>query len=263
MKIKILTWNVNSIRARIKHIEKIERKVNPDVICLQETKVNNESFPREKIYEIGYKHIYLNGIKSYNGVCIISKIKADNHNTINWCKKNDGRHIKVNIKGFSIHSLYVPAGGEVPDENENPKFKHKIDFLKELTIWSKTQSKREKTIICGDLNIAPHVDDVWSHEALKNVVSHTTIEREKLLEIQKLGNWCDITREILNNNENLFTWWSYRSPDYKKYNRGRRLDHVWISKDLVPKVKKLNIYSITREWDRPSDHVPIVIEINI
>ena len=261
MKVKILSWNVNSIRARLEHIENVSNEYLPDIICLQETKVTNQDFPIKKIKELGFNYIYLNGIKSYNGVCILSKIKASNIKIIDWCGEKDGRHIQAEINGITVHSFYVPAGGDLPDSKQNPKFKHKIQFLDELIKWS-NKLKFKNSILCGDLNIAPLIDDVWSHEKLKNVVSHTKIEREKLIEVQKSGNWFD-AKDLIEAEENLFTWWSYRSPDFKRNNRGRRLDHIWTSNDLIKKIKKIEILKVTREWSRPSDHVPIWIELDV
>ena len=260
MGIKILSWNVNSIRARLEHLANISKRLVPDIICLQETKVTNDQFPKKMINDIGYNFIYLNGIKAYNGVCILSKIEAKETNSINWCNQSDGRHIQANINGLNIHSIYIPAGGEIPDLEKNKKYKHKIDFLDELTSWSK-KKKNRSSVICGDLNIAPLEDDVWSHKQLKNVVSHTLLERNKLIEFQKSGNWCDIIRKMLKPGENLFTWWSYRSPNFKKSNKGRRLDHAWVSDDLNDGIKKVSIFKEAREWERPSDHVPIIIEM--
>ena len=259
MNFRILSWNVNSIRARLEHIKKVSNEFFPDIICLQETKVTNQDFPTEQIKEMGFNYIYLNGIKSYNGVCVLSKIEASEVEIINWCGKKDGRHIQAKINGITVHSIYIPAGGDIPDSIQNLKFEHKIKFLEELNEWSRKEVKNN-SILCGDLNIAPFIDDVWSHERLKNVVSHTKIERDKLIKIQQSGNWFD-TKSLIKAEENLFTWWSYRSPDFRKNNKGRRLDHIWISHDLIKSIKIMKILKITREWDRPSDHVPIYIDI--
>ncbi|MAH78591.1 MAG: hypothetical protein CMP41_01525 [Rickettsiales bacterium] len=134
---KLLTWNVNSIRARINHLKDILKNINPEIVCLQETKVTNLSFPKKEIQSMGYEFNYTNGMPGYNGVCILSKNKATEVKCINWCSKNDSRHIQIKVNGINVHSLYVPAGGDEPDQKRNPKFKHKIDFLDELTSWIK------------------------------------------------------------------------------------------------------------------------------
>ena len=255
---RILTWNVNSVRKRLKHIILLIKKVSPDVICLQETKVENSSFPVKKFTNLGYFHHYLNGIVSFNGVCIISKIKSTASNKINFCQKNDGRHISQMINGIEINNIYIPAGGEIPDKKTNEKFRHKIEFIDELISWTKN---KKNSILLGDFNIAPKPDDVWSHKQLINTVSHTEIERKKIDELLIKGDWVDTVRCFVKPPNNLFTWWSYRSPDYKKNNRGRRLDHCWITSDLKHLIKKVQILDYTRAWDVPSDHVPILIDI--
>ena len=113
------------------------------------------------------------------------------------------------------------------------------------------------------MNIAPLEHDVWSHKQLLNVVSHTPIETETLLKIISIGEWTDVMRELVPNNEKLYTWWSYRNRNWKISNRGRRLDHFWVSTKLFPQVKSGVIYKDIRSWERPSDHVPIIVDIHI
>lgn len=256
---KILSWNINSVRKRINQLSLLINRLSPDVICLQETKVENASFPHLDFQNLGFFYQYLNGIKAYNGVCILSKYKSERSHLINFCGKKDGRHLSETILGIDINNLYVPAGGDEPDLKKNEKFIHKIKFLNELISWSKIKLK--KSIVLGDFNIAPRFDDVWSHKQLINTVSHTEIERIKIKEFYERGRWVDIVRNKLNPPQNIFTWWSYRSPDFRKYNRGRRLDHFWVTSDLVQSVSDVRILDYTREWEKPSDHVPILVEI--
>ena len=163
---------------------------------------------------------------------------------------------------IELHNFYVPAGGDEPDISVNSKFAHKIDFLNEMksNFLNDTNTKK---ILVGDLNIAPLENDVWSHRQLLNVVSHTPIETETLLDIIDSGEWVDVMRAITPHNEKLYSWWSYRNRNWEISNRGRRLDHVWVSKKLFPQVKSGVIHNETRSWERPSDHVPIVIDIDI
>ena len=130
--------------------------------------------------------VYVNGIQSYNGVAIISKMKANKINSHKFCNLDDARHIQANYKNFSIHSIYVPAGGDTPDINENEKFEHKLRFLDEMATFFKFD-ENQINVICGDLNVSPNEDDVWSHKQLQNVVSHTKVEREKLIQIMNKG----------------------------------------------------------------------------
>ena len=223
---KIVSWNVNSIRIRKQQLLTLIKKENPDFVCLQETKSSNDAFPKKDFEDLNY-FVHINGMPSYNGVGILSKHKVESSHSHIFCKKNDSRHIEVKYKGVRIHSLYVPAGGDIPDVKVNEKFRHKLKFLEEM---KKFFDNEDNNIIGGDLNIAPFEEDVWSHNQLRNVVSHTNIERKKLLDILSSGNFVDPFRELLSFSENLFTWWSYRSPNFLINNRGRRLDHIWVKK---------------------------------
>tara|TARA_B100000674_G_scaffold221830_1_gene181876 strand:+ start:226 stop:1008 length:783 start_codon:yes stop_codon:yes gene_type:complete len=258
---KVLSWNVNSIRVRKDQLFSVVKKENPDFICLQETKTVDNHFPREILEKKGY-FVYVNGIQSYNGVAIISKIEANKISSRKFCNQNDARHIQADFKNFSIHSLYVPAGGDIPDVNNNEKFGHKLKFLDEMANFFNFDKNRIN-IVCGDLNVSPNEDDVWSHRQLQNVVSHTKVEREKLIKIMNKGKFIDTTRMFISPPENVFTWWSYRSKDFKKNNRGRRLDHIWITDNK--KVKSINakIIAETRSLHQPSDHVPLSYEFKL
>ena len=260
---RIATWNINSVRLRIAHVLRFIIEYEIDIICLQETKTPDEFFPKQEFMDIGYKYQNFRGEKSYNGVAILSKIKLIDNSHINWCEKNDTRHISVKLTNdIEIHNLYVPAGGDEPDVLINAKFEHKISFLNEMMSFFSKDTKRNK-ILVGDLNIAPLEHDVWSHKQLLNVVSHTPAETETLLKILSKGDFIDVMRELVPNNEKLYSWWSYRNRNWEISNRGRRLDHFWVSKNIFPQVKSGVIYKDARSWDRPSDHVPIIVEIDI
>jgi exodeoxyribonuclease-3 len=260
---KIATWNINSVRLRIEQVLKFTNDKNIDLLCLQETKTEDQFFPSNDFLKIGMKYQYFRGEKSYNGVAILSKIKFQEKEHINWCNKGDCRHISVQLgEKIELHNFYVPAGGDEPDIITNPKFAHKIDFLNEMKSHFTNDTKTKK-ILVGDLNIAPLEHDVWSHKQLLNVVSHTPIETETLLDIIDSGEWVDVMRAITPHHEKLYSWWSYRNRNWEISNRGRRLDHVWVSKKLFPQVKSGVIHNETRSWERPSDHVPIVIDIDI
>ena len=260
---RIATWNINSVRLRIHHVLRFIKEQNIDVICLQETKTTDEKFPSEDFSKVGMKHQYYRGEKSYNGVAIVSKFKFTDTGYVNWCKKDDTRHIYVKINNnIKLHNFYVPAGGDEPDILNNSKFEHKISFINEMKNYFLSDIKTNK-ILVGDLNIAPLEHDVWSHKQLLNVVSHTPIETETLLEIIQTGDWLDIMREFVPHNEKLYSWWSYRNRNWEISNRGRRLDHFWISKNLFSLVKSGVIYKDARSWEKPSDHVPIIVDIDI
>ena len=180
---RIATWNINSIRLRINQVLNLVKSHNIDILCLQETKTPNEFFPSKEFEKIGYVNQHFRGEKSYNGVAILSKVKFTDNGYINWCNKNDTRHIYVELNNkIQLHNFYVPAGGDEPDVSINPKFEHKISFLNEIKSYFLSNTKEQK-ILVGDLNIAPFKNDVWSHKQLLNVVSHTPLETSTLLDI--------------------------------------------------------------------------------
>ncbi len=253
----IASWNINSVRLRVELVSRFLKLAHPDIMCLQETKCIDEQLPLENFERLGYKFAAFKGEKSYNGVLILSKRKIINIEKFNFCGKSDARHIGIELEdGLKVHNLYIPAGGDVPDTKLNPKFDHKIRFLSEIKDKF-FKLVDNKTIILGDFNIAPLPDDVWSHRALLNVVSHTKVETDLLLEIKKRGNWIDTFREMKPSGK-LYSWWSYRARDWKASNRGRRLDHIWASQDLKSRLRNVQIFSEARGWERPSDHVPIL-----
>jgi len=159
---------------------------------------------------------------------------------------------------IALHNFYVPAGGDVPDPAVNPKFAHKLAFLDEMRAGDTLKSARsDRAIIVGDLNVAPLECDVWSHRQLLSVVSHTPVECEKLLALQKAGGWIDAVRGFVPEPTKLYTWWSYRSPDWKRADKGRRLDHIWTSDALADRVSAIAVGKEYRSGRRPSDHVPV------
>jgi len=191
---KIVTWNINSVRLRAPLVVKLMREESPDIICLQETKTPDEFFPTEVFEAEGYKYLHFHGMKSYNGVCILSK-----------------------------HPF--------------------------------------KTVVLGDFNIAPREHDVWSSKQLQKVVSHTPIEIEKITKMYESLNWEDAIRHFVPDEEKCYSWWSYRNRDWKKSNRGRRLDHIWVTQPLAEKLKSHQILNHYRDIEKPSDHVPVIIEL--
>lgn len=259
---RLVTWNINSIRLRFDLLREVAATLNPDVICLQETKVTDDLFPQDQVRDMGYPHMAFHGMKGYNGVAILSKRPIAEIRTPSWCDKTDCRHLIAMIDGVEVHCLYVPAGGDIPDPDQNPKFAHKLDFVREITAWfAENYSPDSKVILAGDLNIAPLESDVWSHKQLLSVVSHTPIEVELLNAMQSSIGFVDSMRRFVPPSERLFTWWSYRSPDWTKNDRGRRLDHVWVTPALAPKLRSMLVARECRAWTQPSDHVPVLVEL--
>jgi exodeoxyribonuclease III len=262
--IRLATWNINSVRLRIGLVAKLAREQRIDVLCLQETKVADPQFPHKEIGRMGFEHIAINGQKGYHGVAILSRLPFSKVEAKGFCDKGDARHLRVTLPGeIDIHNFYVPAGGDIPDPQENDKFAHKLQFLDEMEqYFSKMKSKRTaRRVVVGDLNVAPFEHDVWSHKQLLNIVSHTPVETEKMAAIYSSHDWIDVTRAFVPKDKKIFSWWSYRNQDWKVSDRGRRLDHVWASPALDGAVRKHAILKGVRDWERPSDHVPIVVEI--
>lgn len=259
---KIATWNINSVRLRIGLVKDLAEQEQPDIICLQETKTPDEHFPAEDIRAAGYEHIHFNGMKSYNGVAILSRIPFTDAQIHTRVGKDDCRHISAKFDDFELHNLYIPAGGDEPDRTVNEKFGHKLDFVDEMTeFFTSNYTAQSPLVVVGDFNIAPHEHDVWSHKQLLKVVSHTPIEVEKLNAMKASLNWTDTARHFVPEDEKSYSWWSYRNRDWKKSNRGRRLDHIWVTEPLAQRLKSYNAPSHMRDWTKPSDHVPAIIEL--
>lgn len=263
MPLKIATWNINSVRLRLEGLAQLAREADPDVICLQEIKVRNELFPGDSIQALGYEHQAIHGQAGYHGVAVLSKQPIEVAEPIQWCGKDDCRHLRVKLQsGIELHNLYIPAGGDVPDRDANEKFAHKLDFLKDLAVWFQGgAAEAGASVLLGDLNIAPLETDVWSHKQLLKVVSHTPVEVESLLALQASADWVDAVRRIIPPSERLYSWWSYRARDWSASDRGRRLDHVWVTPDLAPRVQTAEILRAARGWKQPSDHAPVIVTL--
>jgi exodeoxyribonuclease-3 len=263
MALKIATWNVNSVRLRQDLVRRLVAAEAPDVLCFQETKVQDEHFPRAVFDELGYRHMLIHGMKGYNGVAVLSRIPFKSQGTRGWCEKQDCRHAHVELPGgIELHNLYIPAGGDIPDPEQNDKFAHKLRFMDEMTEWFRAEgSARKKMVLVGDLNVAPLETDVWSHKQLLGVVSHTPIEVEKLGRLQATLGWVDAARRFVPPEERLYSWWSYRNRDWAASDRGRRLDHIWVTPPLGNALAGTRILREVRGWTSPSDHVPVVVEL--
>ncbi len=261
---RIVSWNINSLRLRLPLVQQLVDTVAPDIICLQETKVQDKDFPAEALEAMGYPHHYFTGEKSYNGVAILSRLPLVPVEVLKLAGMPDCRHIAARLPcGTVLHNFYVPAGGDAPDVTINPKFAFKLDFVDAMHDWFQVHHTAEdKLILVGDLNIAPLEHDVWSHKQLLKIVSHTPVEVEKLLRLQRGLGWVDVHRHFVPASEKLYSWWSYRNRDWKTSNRGRRLDHIWVTPMLKPLLAQAVILKEARDWQQPSDHVPIMVEFS-
>ncbi len=263
MSLRLVTWNVNSVRLRIDGLARIIADFAPDVLCLQETKVIDEDFPLAPLQAHGYRNVLLHGMKSYNGVAVLSRLPFKRRETRGWCDRADCRHAIVTLPGgIELHNFYVPAGGDIADPEVNVKFAHKLRFLEDITAWFAGEGRRtRKAVLVGDLNIAPLETDVWSHKQLLDVVSHTPGEVERLAKLQSTLRWVDAVRHFIPPSERLYSWWSYRARDWAASDRGRRLDHVWVTPALAPSLAGAQILRDARGWKMPSDHVPVIVDL--
>lgn len=260
MAFTLATWNINSFRLRAGLVMDLIDRESPDVVCLQEAKSPLEKMPFAAFEAKGYRHWVARGQKGYNGVVILSRLPLEDAGSITFCGREEARHVAARLEnGVVIHNYYVPAGGDVPDTETNPKFAHKLDFLAEMKAAFEGETPKGQVLV-GDLNIAPREDDVWSHKQLLKVVSHTPVEVEALNGAQAAGGWVDVTRKDIPEGS-LYSWWSYRSADWSNADKGRRLDHIWASSDLADKTHSSRILRDVRGWEKPSDHAPVFATI--
>ncbi len=259
--LRLATWNVNSLRLRLEQLARFAAAYAPDVICLQEIKMPTERVPRAALEALGYPHVAVRGQKGYHGVAILSRLPLGAVTSRDWCGSADARHIEARLPGgIELHNFYVPAGGDLPDPERNPKFAFKLQFLTAMAEWFAARPRR-RLVLAGDLNVAPLETDVWSHQRLKRVVTHTPIEIAHLERLMASRDWVDAVRHFVPPEERLYTWWSYRAPDWAAADKGRRLDHLWVTPALRPGLKRAVVAKEVRGWDRPSDHAPVVVTL--
>ena len=258
----LATWNINSVRLRAGLVARLLGDEAPDILCLQECKCPVDKLPLADFAALGYTYAVARGQKGYNGVAILSRVPIEDAGHRHFVGREDARHVAARLAdGTLVHNLYIPAGGDIPDRTLNDKFGHKLDFLTELRDWFHGD-RPQRAILVGDLNIAPREDDVWSHKQLLKVVSHTPIEVAHLAAMQEAGGWVDITRQDIPQGQ-VYSWWSYRAPDWDSADKGRRLDHVWATPDLARGAGGSRILRGARGWEQPSDHAPVFASFDL
>jgi len=256
---KIISWNVNSVRARIENIKNYIKDSAPDVLLLQEIKTQNENFPIDEFKNLGYIS-YVFGQKSYNGVAIISKHKLDN--VSNNFIKDDLKQsriitgeLKLNKKKIELINIYVPNGNPVDTE----KYKYKKEWLKKFLINIKKKiQKNSNILIAGDFNIIPEEIDVHDFKRYENDALGRLEIRKKYRELINLG-FKDVYR-LKNKKKQEYTFWDYFAGSWQK-NYGMRIDHFLLSNNLIESIKSININRKPRSKEKPSDHTPIELEI--
>jgi len=256
---KIASWNVNSLKVRLPQVLDWININQPDVICLQETKQNNDSFPHD-VFDKNGLFSYHNGQNTYNGVALISKKKLTD---VQLGMPNFNDEQKRLISGTFTHdsgckhrviSAYVPNGQSLDSE----KFEYKIKWLESLLLWLQNKNDGINNILTGDFNIAPTELDCYESKSWGEKILTSPQEREYFNKILNLG-FIDSFREI-NCDSVKFSWWDYRIPF--KRNLGMRIDHILLPEKLLPFLAKAYIDNTTRVLERPSDHAPVIAELN-
>jgi exodeoxyribonuclease-3 len=269
MALTVVTWNVNSVRFRLDVLARVVERLRPDILCLQETKVTDDLFPHVAAAALGFDHRLIHGMKGYNGVAILSRLPLTATGNRCWVDRTDCRHVFAEVqtgdgRPLTVHSLYVPAGGDDPDPGRNPKFAHKLKFLDAMADWSRdVAAGGGRHVLTGDLNVAPLPADVWDHARLSRVVTHTPAEVSRLTRAMEAGGWVDAVRRQHPEPARVFTWWSYRAADWRAADKGRRLDHIWVSADLGPRVQEADVLLDARDWAPASDHAPVRVCLDL
>lgn len=264
MNVRIATWNINSVRLRLPLVARLNAEYAPDILCLQETKVEDSLFPHAELEAMGFFHRFICGQKGYNGVAILSKMPLRDMHCVPMAKTEHKRHIAATLpSGAELHNFYVPAGGDIPDRELNPAYGFKLDYVDDMREWFTANRTGDRPmILVGDLNIAPLEHDVWSHKQLLGVVSHTPPEVERMEKLMRGCSWVDAARHFIPEPQKLYSWWSYRNRDWKASNRGRRLDHIWLTPPVLPSLAACQTAVAARDWPQPSDHVPVIADFD-
>ncbi len=253
---KLATWNVNSLKVRLPQVLDWLGTHQPDVLCLQETKLQDENFPRDEIEAAGYQSVYV-GQKTYNGVAILSKqAGSEVVTTIPDFDDTQKRMIAATYGDMRIICVYVPNGENV----ESDKYQYKLKWLPALTQWLQNEILHyPRLALLGDFNIAPDNRDVYDPEAWAGQVLCSQPERDAFYKLLSLG-LVDSFR-LFDQPEKSYTWWDYRMMAFRR-NRGMRIDHIILSNELARISTACLIDKAVRKLERPSDHAPVIVELS-
>ena len=268
MRLRVVTWNVNSVRLRHEQVARFVADQGVDVLCMQETKCREGEFPTAAFVDMGLPHLAIRGQKGYHGVAIASRLPFEPGPDLGLCKNGHARDVSVKVAGVEVHNFYIPAGGDIPDRAENAKFDHKLDFYEKLTAGMARRDPNAPLIVTGDLNVAPGEFDVWNHRYMSKVVSHTPVEIEAFARLMDSQGFIDIVRAACPDPEKLASWWSYRAADFRQSARGLRLDHLLLSPGLREAAWRqgapsARIHDDVRAWEKPSDHAPVSVDLGL
>lgn len=254
---RLATWNVNSLKVRLPQLLTWLDAHQPDVICLQETKLEDNAFPDAAIREAGYQPLYI-GQKAYNGVAILSRSATSEPLTaIPLFADDQKRVLAASIGELRVVCLYVPNGQSVGSD----KYRYKLDWLAAATTWLRQElASYPNLAIAGDLNIAPEERDIYDPLAWENQVLFSAPERAAFYGLLALG--LKDSFRLFDQPERSFTWWDYRMNAFRR-KMGLRIDHVLLSHALAARCRTCTIDVEPRKSERPSDHAPVLVEIDI
>jgi exodeoxyribonuclease III len=266
MRLRLCTWNVNSVRLRAEQVARFVAEQAPDVLCLQEIKCREAEFPMAAFQAMGLPHVKITGQKGWHGVAIASRLPLEDAPPLDVCREGHARCVGAIIAGVEVQNFYIPAGGDLPDRTLNPKFDHKLDFYEKLTAELSRRDPKAPLAVVGDLNVAPGEFDVWNHRYMSKVVSHTPIEVEAMTAMTDSLGFIDLLRETQPEPEKLASWWSYRAQDFRQSARGLRLDHILVTPGLREAAFRsggaaARVHEDVRAWERPSDHAPVSADL--
>lgn len=252
---KIATWNVNSINVRMPQLSAWLKTAAPDVVCVQETKCVDESFPYQELFELGYYSAFY-GQRSYNGVAILSKDEPEDvvKGFPDDDEESQKRLIAATVTGVRIVSAYIPNGQSLGSD----KFQFKLDWIQRLRrFFDETRKTTDEVVLCGDFNVAPDPADVWNPPAWEGHIHFSKPERAAIHFVKQWG-FVDVFRK-LNGDIKAFSWWDYRAGAFQK-NHGLRIDHIWASPVLAERCIDCHIDTDPRKLEKPSDHAPVIAE---
>lgn len=252
---KIATWNVNSLNVRLPHVLDWLASEQPDVLCLQELKIEDSKFPVAQLAEAGYQAVF-SGQKTYNGVAILARHDlSDVQVGIPGFEDEQKRVIAATVQGVRVVCGYFPNGQSL----DSDKYQYKLRWLTALTEWLRGETGHwSRLVLAGDYNIAPEDRDVHDPAAWVGQILVSEPERAAFKGLLNLG-LVDAFRQFAQP-EGSFSWWDYRQAGFRR-NMGMRIDHLLVSKALVDWVAKCWIDKEPRTWERPSDHAPVVVQL--
>lgn len=254
---KIATWNVNSVLARLPQVLRWLEAANPDVLCMQETKCVDEKFPADEFSRLGYLSESF-GQAAYNGVAILSRKKLDAvHRGLPDDEEGaQSRLIAASVDGIRLVNVYVPNGQAVGAE----RYYFKLEWIRRLGLFLDSCYRRdEPLLLCGDFNVAMEDRDVHDPILWRGRILFSEPEKEALLRVREWG-FVDAFR-IHNSEEKQFSWWDYRAGAFRR-NLGLRIDHIWVTESLAARSTSVVIDKEPRRWEKPSDHAPVIVTVD-